>query len=114
MDNSPIVSVSQLVRHSGMPATVVGTYHQVDTRMKRHSSPKYVGHAAIRLDDGTDVYLEPIWSKSALRGARERRRFDGRRVAVTGVPLARMPEPAEPVAHLVGPCITGVERIELL
>jgi hypothetical protein len=108
-----IETLAQLEQRSGERGTIAGTYHQLDVRMKKHSVPEYGGHAAVRLADGTDVYLEPVWSPAAIRDEDERRRLSDARVMVTGVLHAQMPEADEPVAHLVGPCVSPVERIEL-
>ncbi len=112
MSSSPIAGLSQLQERSGQRAVIAGVYHQVDVRQKQRPPAVYAGHVAIGLDDSTEVYLEPIWSTAALRSPEERNRFDRRRVAVTGVVLARMPEPPEPAAHLMGPCVSPVEQVE--
>ena len=109
-----IVSLPQLEQCSSQRATVIGTYHEIDVRMKQREPVKYVGHSAVTLDDGTDVYLEPVWSSVALRASSERRQFNGRRVAVTGIVFSEMPQPPEPVAHPIAPCVSNIERIELV
>ena len=99
-------------KFSGSRVRLVGTYHQVDMRMRQTPPPKYQGHTAVRLSDGTDVLLEPGWSEAAIRGAEERERHDGKRVEVTGVIHARSPEPPEPAAHVTGPVLSPVEAIQ--
>jgi len=97
---------------SGSRVRVVGTYHQVDMRMRPKPPPRYVGHAAVRLSDGTQVLLEPAWSKAALRGSEERTLYDGKRVEVTGVIHERSPSPPEPAAHPINPTLSPVEAIQ--
>jgi hypothetical protein len=98
---------------SGQRARVVGTYRQVDMRMRQKPPPRYVGHAAVELSDGTRVLLEPGWSQAAIRSAEERALYDGKRVEVTGVIHQRSPSPPEPAAHVVNPTVSPVETVQL-
>jgi hypothetical protein len=107
-------AADDLERASGRRGAVVGVYHQVDVRQVAEGPPQYDGHAAIRLEDGVDVFLEPTWSDAALRPADEIERSDGKRVRAVGVVHARAPEPPEPVAAIVSPCVAPVEAVELL
>ncbi len=97
---------------SGSRVRVVGTYHQVDMRMRPKPPPQYRGHAAVRLADGTQVLLEPAWSKAALRSPEERMLYEGKRVEVTGIIHARSPSPPEPAAHPINPTLSPVEAIQ--
>jgi hypothetical protein len=90
---------------------VEGTYVEVDMRMRQTPPPRHIGHAAVQLDDGTLVYLEPPWSKEAIRPPDERRTLTGKRVIATGAVHAVCPEPKQPMAHVSGPCITPVENV---
>lgn len=96
---------------SGQCVILIGTYHQVDMRMRRKSPPLYAGHVAIRLRDGTDVLLEPSWSTAGIRNLEEQARFGGKVVEVTGVVHSLTPKPAETVAYAIGPCVSPVEDI---
>ncbi len=98
---------------SGQRVILMGTYHQVDIRMRRKPPPVYAGHAAIRLRDGTDVLLEPSWSVAATRSPEEHARYDAKRVQVIGVVQSEAPKPAEPMAYVTGPCMSPVEDIRL-
>jgi hypothetical protein len=98
----------------GQVVTLVGTYRQVDVRARPRPPAVFAGHAAVRLADGHDVLIEPTWSDRARRSPQEISRADGRRVAVTGVVRSRCPEPDEPAASIVGPCVCDVERVEVL
>jgi hypothetical protein len=101
-------------RLSGSRVLLVGTYQQVDMRMRQKPPPVYRGHVALKLSDGTLVLLEPGWSKAAIRSPEERERYDGKRVEVTGIIHARSPEPPEPAAHTIGPVLSPVEVIQLV
>ena len=99
--------------HAEERAAIVGVYHQIDIRMRPKSSQKFTGHAAVRLDDGEDVLLEPTWSPAAIRSEEERKRFDGARVEAVGVVHAESPEPPEQVAFRMGPCLSPVDQIQI-
>jgi hypothetical protein len=101
-----------VARLSGRVVAVHGTYRQVDVRRKQTPPPRLEGHAAVALDDGTLVFLEPAWSARAIRPEDERRSLDGRRVVATGLLHARAPSPPEPVAALIDPCLSPVHRVE--
>lgn len=97
---------------SGRQVLLVGTYQQVDMRMRPKPPPLYQGHVAVVLSDGTQVLLEPSWSKAAIRSHEEREQYDGSRVEITGVIHARSPAPPEMMAYVTGPALSPVERIE--
>jgi hypothetical protein len=99
---------------SGQRAAVEGRYRQIDVRMRQKGDPVYAGHAAVMLDDGTEVTLEPVWAEEAIRPAEEIERYDGERVRVTGIVHEQAPEPPEPAASLMSPCVHPVEAVEPL
>lgn len=105
-------TAADIVRRDGLPGVVVGTYEQLDVRMRPRGAPVYRGHAVVRLDDDTLVTLEPMWKPEAIRPPDEIARFDGQRVGVRGTVLASAPEPDEPSASIVGPCVSPVDTIE--
>lgn len=107
------VTIEDIRSSSGSRAIVLGTYVPVDVRMRKTGAPEYTGHAAVRLQDGTEVLLEPTWSDAARRSEQERERFEHEQVKVTGTVHMEPPEPPNPVAHLVSPCVAPVEAIEL-
>jgi hypothetical protein len=106
-------SSADVERLDGRPATVVGTYEEVDVRARQTSPPVYEGHAAVRLPDGMAVLIEPSWSAHAIRDDDERARAVGQVVRVRGVLHASCPEPPEPDAAIVGPCLTDVASVEV-
>ena len=112
MKNDPISSLQEIQEVSGRRARLAGVYQQVDLRQKPRPPAVFAGQVALVLDDGAAVYMEPSWSEVALRSSEERSQFEGRRVVVTGVVWAEMPEPPEPLAHVLGPCVSPVEKIE--
>ena len=97
----------------GEEAEIVGRYGQLDVRMRQKGDPVYRGHTAVTLDDGTLVTLEPVWSDAALRPAEEIERCDGKTVVVRGTVRAQAPEPEEPIATIVSPCVSPVTAVEL-
>jgi hypothetical protein len=106
-------SSADLEKASGGGGVVFGVYHQVDVRQAPTGDPQFRGHAAVRLEDGEDVFLEPTWSDDALRPADEIERLDGKRVRAAGVVHAEAPEPPEPVAAIISPCLHPVESVDL-
>jgi hypothetical protein len=109
-----VTSLDELRRASGQGAEVEGRYAQIDVRMRIKGDPVYLGHAAVTLDDGTEVTLEPVWAEQAIRPADEIARCDGHRVRVTGTVHEETPEPPEPTASFVSPCISPVDAVEPL
>jgi hypothetical protein len=108
-----VTTGSEIEAADGAEAEVVGTYGQVDVRMRQKGEPVYRGHAAVTLEDGTLVTLEPVWSEAALRPAEEIERCDGKSVVVRGTLHAQAPEPDEPVATIVSPCVSPVLSVEV-
>lgn len=105
-------SLEDIYERTGERALVVGTYRQIDVRMRKKGEPKYTGHVAVRLMDETDVMLEPSWSTAAIRSVAERSQFDGKRVEVIGTIHLRAPEPPEEIAYILGPCVSPVEVVQ--
>jgi hypothetical protein len=93
---------------------VIGRYEQIDVRKRdpRVGQPLFQGHAALRLDDGSMVTLEPPSEPSAVRSPDEIARFEGTRVVATGLlyPLGASSEPH--VARMITPALWPVETIE--
>jgi hypothetical protein len=109
-----VTSIDKLRQTSGRRAEVEGRYAQIDVRMRIKGDPVYLGHAAVMLDDGTEVTLEPVWAEHAIRPADEIARCDGHRVRVTGTAHEQAPEPPEPTATFAAPCISPVDSVEPL
>jgi hypothetical protein len=105
---------SDLEPASGSRGAVIGVYRQVDVRQNAEGPPRHEGHAAVQLEDGIDVFLEPTWSDDALRPAEEIARCDGRQVRAVGTVWSSAPEPPEPVAAIVSPCLHPVEAVDVI
>lgn len=107
-------SWSDIQACTGRRVVVRGEYVQLDVRQNPGSSAQLRAHAALRLRDGTTVTLEPAWTPQAIRGADERKRLTGKQVEAVGLLWAEAPEPPEPVASIVSPCLSPVESIDLV
>ena len=107
-----IAQSTDIPGHDGERVVVIGTYNQLDVRMRQKPPPVYKGHAAITMADGNLVLLEPIWADAAIRSEEERAAWDGKGVRVTGTLYVRGPEPPEPMATMVMPTLSPVEAIE--
>src|SRR5215471_10164271 len=64
--------------------------------------------ALLELEDGIEVYLEPLDSPKSKRPRKELQQFDGKRVRVLGEVHAIMPSRGE---GLLAPCISNVSQI---
>jgi hypothetical protein len=111
-EDLPVCSTaSDIPRLAGARVCVVGIYQLVDLRQKPTPPPRFQGHAAVALENGALVLLEPPWSRVGQRPEAERTEWEGRTVEAVGVLHQRCPEPREPVATLINPCLSPVERI---
>lgn len=101
--------MEDLIRHDGERVEAVGRYRCVARPIRGVvTKPGPADHAAIDLDDGTRVFLEPLDSDRATRPAAERARFDGKTVRVHGIARKRMPARGEgPLA----PCLSDITEI---
>jgi hypothetical protein len=93
------------------PTIIKGTYREVDVRQKKTPPCRFAGHAAVVLDDGELVFLEPTWSAAAMRPEEERRAWSGRTVLVSGILHHAAPLPEQPVAAIRNPCLSPVAEI---
>lgn len=100
---------ADLKQFDGQLVVAHGIYRAVARPVKGalRSEPK--DRAVLQLDDGTDVYLEPLDSQRSPRAAAELRRFDARRVRVEGTAHQQMPARGQ---SLIAPCLAGVTLIE--
>jgi hypothetical protein len=108
--NEPVDRVvkcsDDLVAHDRKRVTAFGRYRSIVAPRK---GPPAVGapenRAVIVLEDGTEVFLEPMDSPKALRSTEERQQFEGKNVRVTGTAYKFMPSRGE---SLIAPCIDKV------
>ena len=105
--------LQQLEAHDGQRVFLIGKYHAVALHQGIKVRSIEADHAYISLIDG-NVLLEPNWSEAAYRSSEERARFDNKRVKVEGIAHAKSPRPPEPIAYIVGPCLSPVLSIHLL
>jgi len=104
-------TLHDVTTRSGQRALLIGTYREVDLRMRQRPPAVYDGHVAIGLRDGADVLLEPSWSERSIRSAEERSRYAGVVVEVNGVVHDRTPPPPELIAYVTDACISAVADI---
>lgn len=103
-----------IAKLSGQRVKVIGTYGQVDSRMRPRGKPLHLGHVDVTLEDGTGILLGPSWSAEARRSPEERAAYDGARVEVTGILHRESPRPPMEMAYRIGPTLSPVESIRLL
>lgn len=110
MDQGALVKmIEDLTRLDGQVVVAVGYYEAIPQPMKgqvQQELPK--DHAVLRLDDGTEVFLEALDSRKSRRRATELRRFNGRRVYVRGTAHKQMPARG---ASLIAPCLSEISEI---
>ncbi len=82
---------------------VFGTYIQVAVGKAPNSKPR--GHAALRLEDDTHIYLQPPWSAAGIRPAEEIAKYDGKPVVASGLLIKKCPGPGEERAYAEVSCM---------
>jgi hypothetical protein len=103
MDDNTVKSAADRDAKNGAIVEVFGTYQQV-AGGKRPDAP-LDGHAAVRLDDGTLIWLEPPWHPDAIRSPEEIAQYDGQAVVVKGLLFAECPPPPDVRAYAKVPCL---------
>lgn len=110
MTPTPALSPAAEVRNpadrdakSGDLVEVFGTYEQV-AGGKDPDAPND-GHAAVRLDDGSLVHLQPPWHPDAIRSADELTRYTDKQVVVKGLLFKECPPPPDNRAYAQVPCL---------
>jgi hypothetical protein len=88
---------------SGDMVEVFGTYQQVPGG-KDPGAP-LDGHAAVRLDDGSLVHLQPLWHPNAIRSADELAKYTDKQVVVKGILAKECPPPPDGRAYAMVPCM---------
>jgi hypothetical protein len=93
----------------GRLVAMLGRYRSVAAPQKGEDSVgAAMDHAVLCLEDGTEVYLEPIDSDRAIRSAEERRRFEGAPARAVGTAHRKMPTRG---AAILAPCLSGITKI---
>jgi hypothetical protein len=108
---------ADLERCDRQDSEVIGRYEAVAAPRKKEphgktNDERSKDRAVVRLDDGTEVFLEPMNSPRAKRTQEERKRFLLKRVRVKGTAYRTMPD--FDLQSLIAPCISDVTAIELL
>jgi len=70
--NREVHSGTDIAKHAGTTAIVRGTYIEIDVRKGKTGDAVHLGHAGIRLKDGTVVLLLPPAHADAKRSKSER------------------------------------------
>jgi hypothetical protein len=90
---------------AGDMVEVFGTYQHVAGGAAPDATPD--GHAAVSLDDGTLIWLEPPWQPDAIRPAEEIARYEGKRVVAKGLLFAECPPPPDGRSYAKVACLTA-------
>lgn len=106
-----VAAADQIAAHDGELVRLVGTYVQVDPRMAQIGGPRFDGHAAIKLSDGTRVSLLPLWHEGARRPLAETEAHDGKSVTVVAIVHATGPLDPRGGNSTTGPAVTDVEAL---
>lgn len=101
----------QIAANDGARVKLRGTYVEVDVRMRQEPPPRYIGHVAIKLADGAQVALLPVWSPDALRPEAEVAQFKDHAVEVIGVLRQRAPAEPHGGASPINPAIIQIEAL---
>ena len=88
---------------TGSMVEVFGTYEPIADG--KAPGAAHVGHAAVRLADGTLIHLQPPWHPDAVRPAEELASFSGRAVVAKGMLFAECPPPPDGRAYPKVPCL---------
>jgi len=94
-------------------STVVGCYRELNVKQKADGVPRYVGRVVLVLENGDRVLLET--HDEGIRPADEIETFRDRKVSVVAAELTESCQAwgDEATASIVGPCLRGIESIEL-
>jgi hypothetical protein len=117
MDDTPPIctTLADCNARDGTRIAVVGLY-QYDLDLPGVDYSEWPRAVRIALDDGLGPFLDPFWSKRAIRPKSEIDQHLGRRVRVIGLYHKNMPRNPDDPPHasaVGGPCIE-VETIESL
>jgi hypothetical protein len=95
--------------HDGKRVTAAGRYQSVVAPQKGAAAPDVPkDRALLVLEDGTEIFLEPMDSPKALRSAAERRQLEGKKIHATGTAHRIMPSRGESV---IAPCLSDVSAV---
>jgi hypothetical protein len=108
--NGEIHNKEDLNANTVQPGQIFGTYLWIAPQKEAQfevETPPANCQAAIRLEDGTMIFLQPTWELAAVRPAEELTGYRDKEVVVTGTVLQESPAPPDNRAYVKGPCLTG-------
>ena len=110
--NSPkgeIHNLKDLQFNKTFPCHIFGIYVWVDPRKDPDPEiPPENYQAAIQLEDGTLVHLQPTWEPSAIRSEAELIKYHQKEVVVfANFVLSKAPPSPGGTAYMTGPCMFG-------
>ena len=88
---------------NGEMVELFGTYEQVSVG-KAPDAP-LDGHAAVRLEDGSLVHLQPPWHPDSVRSAEELAKYSDKPVVAKGLLVTECPPPPDNRAYMKVPCL---------
>ncbi len=98
-----VLHAVDLFAKSGSLVEVFGTYRVVAAdKLDRAAAGD---HAAVELDDGTRIHLQPPWHPDAVRADAERTRFADQAVVVKGLLFDECPPPGDGRAYAKVACL---------
>lgn len=114
VDKGEVHNKKDLKTCKTQPCNAFGHYTWITPKEESGTSeadPQVNCQAAIRLEDGTLVYLQPTWEAAAVRSPEELTQFRNKSVVVTGTLLPSTPAPPDGRAFIKGPCFVGAISI---
>lgn len=88
---------------TGKMVEVFGRYERVADGKAPDATPR--DHAAVRLEDGTLIHLQPPWHPNAVRSAEEQEKYADQEIVAQGILLAECPPPPDGRAFAKVPCL---------
>lgn len=108
-DMEVVRTLGDVARLDQRRVVLAGVYRAVERPVKGAMlNPRPRDHALIELADAGGVYLEPLDSPAAKRAPDEIKRFDGKRVSVSGIIHKIMPARGQ---GLLAPCLSEATRL---
>jgi len=113
-------NIKDVVENHMKKVMIIGTYTQVDIRMRREDPPvKYTGQVCLVLEDNTPVFIYPPTSQEAVRARKEIREMEGQLVKAVGIIYKHMPQSDAmqnrlPQQIISSPYMSYIETFELV
>lgn len=111
METAQIHNLEELKANSGKFAEVFGTYIWVEARSDKEEAmgkePAQGCQAALQLEDGTLVFLQPTWEAAAARPSDELKSYRDKAAVASGLVLLEGPAAPNGGNFIKGPCFVG-------